>query len=329
MSILIGCSPSTGSSLLRRILNRHSMVFCGSETSLFAKEELYINWKKNKNKLTKPSIFGLSNAGWHNFIGVEFSEEYNISHKAFKDLIASETTTFSSFISGLYKPILEDHNKSIWAEKTPSNAFTLELFLNEFKNSKVIHLVRNPLDTIASLYNRGMSMYNATAVYLMNTAKGLELYDNDNCLTIHYEELVTRPKDILMQLCNFLDIPFEEKMHEATKAEKGIAHMDGWKYKETEKVQQGSIGRFQLMNPRLRTELMERIAMTYSSLDTMHKSIPDICTTLNYSLPQLISNNQSLLRFQTEKKEDMKSRYFKKAYFNRNNYPIYFSCELV
>ena len=51
MPILIGCSPSTGSSLLRRILNRHSQVFCGPETSLLTKKGFYSDWDLYKNRI--------------------------------------------------------------------------------------------------------------------------------------------------------------------------------------------------------------------------------------------------------------------------------------
>ena len=48
MAILIGCSGSTGSSLLKTILNRHAQLFAGPEASLFAFPQLYADWNKYK-----------------------------------------------------------------------------------------------------------------------------------------------------------------------------------------------------------------------------------------------------------------------------------------
>ena len=51
MAILIGCSGSTGSSLLKTILNRHSQIFAGPEAGLFAFPQVYDNWEKYKHQL--------------------------------------------------------------------------------------------------------------------------------------------------------------------------------------------------------------------------------------------------------------------------------------
>jgi len=122
MSVLIGCSPSTGSSLLRRILNRHPELFCGSETSLFAKKELYTDWRKAKPKITRTSVMGLSNAGWHDLIGVTLDDDYPWTKPELKRLIKS-SNNFLSLADHFYEPILKREGKSKWLEKTPSNAF--------------------------------------------------------------------------------------------------------------------------------------------------------------------------------------------------------------
>lgn len=329
MSILIGCSPSSGSSLLRRMLNRHSMVFCGSETSMFAKEELYLDWKKNKRKINRPSLFGLSNAGWHNLIGVHLDEEYNYNPKKFRELIKSDHANFSDFADDFYKPILDRHKKSIWAEKTPSNAFTLEMFLQKFEKGKVIHIVRNPLDAIASLHNRGMTLYNAVAVYLLNTSTALELQFNESCFTLKYEDLVTKSKEQLEHLCDFISIDYESTMLEPTKVEGGITKMKGWNYKETEPVRQGSIGRFQLLDTITKADILERIMLTYTDLPLIHKSISDICTSLDYELEYHSTDLSILEKLEREKREDIKQRHFSRAYFRMPNYPIHFAGELV
>ena len=324
MSILIGCSPSSGSSLLRRILNRHSKVFCGSETSLLAKAALYTDWQKHRKKLIANSIWGLPNAGWHKFIGIELTEEYGYTKVDFKRLMEQEHSSFQNFISAFYQPILKKYSKQIWAEKTPSNAFTLHLFLDAFPEGKAIHIVRHPLDAIASLTNRGMSAYNAVAVYLLNTAKALELINDPRVITLKYEDLVMRPQRTLEELCKFLEITYEEKMLLPPGKEGGVESMKGWNYKETETVQQGSMGRFQKLQQAKQDELLSRVLMTKTSLPLQHRSIAAIAKQLDYDLPlhSIEVNMKEILK--RDKARDLRSRLFSKTYFNKANYPISF-----
>lgn len=327
MAILIGCSPSTGSSLLRRIMNRHSQIFCGAETSMFAKEGLYLDWEANKHKLTRPSIFGLSNTGWHNFVGVELDAEYQCTPLQLKKLIKAHSD-FPSFVEAFYQPSLKSADKKYWAEKTPSNAFTLQLFLNIFPQGKTIHIVRHPLDAIASLMNRGMTAYNAVAVYLLNTAKALEVND-DRCHLVKYEALVVEAEKTSEELCRFLGLKFEATMLESSGKEKGVSKMEGWNYDETNKIQQGSVGRFSLFDQETRAEVLNRIAFTQTCMNVNHKDIRSISDTLGYALPTYEADSEIITLLEQEKEADLSKRYFSRYYFRRSNYPLIFGDELV
>jgi len=155
------------------MLDRHPEIFCGPESAMFAKQQLYNDWQGYKSKLFRKSLFGLSTAGWQNFTGVDLGEEYLWSKAEAKELVMRHTT-FKSFVEAFYARILEETGKRLWAEKTPSNAFVMESFLSSFgAEAKAIHITRHPLDCIASLCLRGMTAYNAASVYLLNTSKAL------------------------------------------------------------------------------------------------------------------------------------------------------------
>ena len=148
-----------------------------------------------------------------------------------------------------YRYALEKSGKTIWAEKTPSNAFTLKLFLDNFPDSKVIHITRDPLDCIASLVNRGMDVYNATCVYMLNTLKALEVYNNKNAYLIKYEDLTSNPEQTLHDLMQFLGLTYEAAMLLPDEKPTGVTSMKGWQYKETEAIKNQSVGRFKILNP--------------------------------------------------------------------------------
>ena len=321
MSVLIGCSPSTGSSLLRRMLNRHPAIFCGSETYLFSKEALYTDWDSAHKKLMRPSVFGLTNAGWHIFVGVSLGEDYHYSKLEFKNLLDSNHRSFSEFAREFYKPLMVKHKAKVWVEKSPSNAFTLDLFLEEFSNSKAIHIVRDPLDVIASLYNRGMTMYNATAVCLLNISKIMNI-SNDNILTIKYESLVTHAAEVLSELCRFLDLPFEPIMLLPQKGEGGGTTMKGWNYDETQKAEQGSVGRFQRLDIKLQEEILKCVYYLRQTIFQQFTSISEIRQELYQLDTPVLKDATYKEKLIKEKATDILQRHFSNAYFKKGNYPL-------
>jgi len=323
MSILIGGSPSTGSSLLRRMLNRHSEIFCGPETSIFAKQELYTDWKTQKSKLFRKSLFGLPNAGWHNFIGVELDSEYIWSRAAVKALVKS-SETFPEFIEAFYAKILEENCKCLWAEKTPSNAFTMNLFLSTFVNGKVIHITRNPLDSIASLHLRGKTLYDAVSVYLLNTAKALASENSDRYHLIKYEDLVSEPELTLQQLCDFMEVAYEDIMLEPQSGEGGVISMLGWKSEEISKPNTSSIGRFLELEPEKQTRVMAYVDLLMQKASANFACLRTVAEHLDYELTAPVVVSPELrASMQMELDRDKQLRKLSNYHFRAGNYPLY------
>ncbi len=325
MACLIIGSPSTGTSLLRRILNRHTEIFCGSETSLFAKSVLYNDWNKHKNKLMWPRRWSLVNDGWHHMRGITIEDDYNISGPEIRSLIKRHST-FDSFLHEFFNYVLEQADKSYWIEKTPSNAFTGKEFLSSFTSGKVIHIVRHPLDVIASLVIRGMDAYNAVCTYLCNTSSAMRGNDSISYHIIKYEDLVLDSQSTLEGLLLFLGYDYQSNMLDTQpKAEKGATKMKGWKYEETAKIGQGSIGRFQELTKDQQKQIACYIRLLRCTINDDLASVMSLADILQYdmsNLPDLTISKDQLSLASTIKK-DMRKRSWKKAYYNSSNYPIY------
>jgi hypothetical protein len=319
MPILIACSPSTGSSLLRRILNRHSQVFCGPETSLLAKKEFYYGWNVYKNKFLQKKTNNLVNVGWHHMKGLNLQDENDLSNS---DLIrlASESDSFSDFVNEYFDCLLQSSQKTIWAEKTPSNAFAIDDFKSVFPDSKVIHIVRNPYDTIASLVNRGMSVFNAVSVYLLNVCQCLEHKSKPYYYEVRYEDLVGNPKESIVKLCQFLEIEYENGMILTSRNEKGVDHMKGWNYKETAQIGKKSVGRFDKLPDQTKTLIQEGMNNMYSTLVQTNNCYNDIFIALKY-VKKDVKLSVSYY-FQREMVKDKFKRLVKKSYFRSHNYPL-------
>ena len=320
MPILIGCSPSTGSSLLRRILNRHSQVFCGPETSLLTKKGFYSDWDLYKNRILHKKTVGLVNVGWHHMKGLNLQDENDLPTS---DIIrlASESDSFSDFINEYFIKLLQSSQKTIWAEKTPSNAFAIDDFKSLFPDSKIIHVVRNPYDTIASLVNRGMSVFNAVSVYLLNVCQCLEHKSKPYYYEVRYEDLVEKPKESIAELCQFLEIKYENEMILTSPNEKGVDHMKGWNYKETAQIGNKSVGRFDRLPVITKRLVQEGMNNLHSTLSQNCNCYDDIFKALKYDKKAIISTSKNYY-FQREMVKDKLIRLIKKSYFRSHNYPL-------
>lgn len=239
--VVIGCSGSTGSSLLKTILNRHSQVFAGPEAALFAFPQVYDNWAVCKKKLLK----GIKNDDWQLRKGmILLQPEFGWERPELEQAIAT-SNSFQSFVKTFFDKPLKENSKTNWIAKTPANAVGMAPFLVHFPAGKVIQTVRNPYDTIASLMARGINAYAATAYYVYNTAAATSNRGNQRYFEIKYEDLVANPTSIIKKLLTFLELPFESKILIAKHEKRAEpTAMKGWKHEETAAVKTSSIGRF-------------------------------------------------------------------------------------
>lgn len=318
---MIACSPSTGSSLLRRLLNRHSYIFCGSETHILAKEDLYLDWNKASKKLIASFPSGLKDKAWVHFRGVLLDEEYKIDQGDLKNIVAL-AASMEQFVEKLSQIILERENKKLWIEKTPSNALCAENFLDTIPDARLIHITRQPHDVVCSLMNRGLSLYEAACRYLINTSYLAKLADHKRSYLIRYEDLVMQPREELSRLLEFLGLEFEESILLQQGDEKGIAHMKGWTYKETAKVEKGSVNKFELLDAKRQSEIctmLEYLKFKDESLP----SFQDICQRFNYTLRPNKTKQKTLLEAKRTMMKDRIMRSLSFRYFNHFNYPFF------
>lgn len=300
MAILIGCSGSTGSSLLKTILNRHSQIFAGPEAGIFAFPQVYDNWNKNKYHLLK----GIKTDAW------QMRKGMNLLQPAFgwqpmelrREIEAA--TSFQAFINTFFANTLLQKNKQIWAAKTPANAIGMAAFLEHFPAGKAIQTIRNPYDTIASLMARGMNAYQATAYYVFNTAAATSNHQHERYCHLKYEDLVAAPTATLTELFTFLELPFEPAILIAKHEKRAEpTAMKGWKHEETAAVKASSIGRFQALSAAEKALVYSaftafRISKSYQKKwQLSFSSGEELCAVLDYDyVAGDVKEHQFLLR---------------------------------
>ena len=295
MAIIIGCSGSTGSSLLKTILNRHSQIFAGPETCLFAYPSIYQQWaveNVENSKILKKIV----TEGWVIRKGMNLlQEEYGWEATDLQEII-HKSPTFPQFVNNFFIKPLQQANKTVWIEKTPVNAYGFRAFLENYPQGKVLQIVRNPYDTIASLMARGMNAYYATGYYVYNTAVATSSYQDPRYYHLKYEDLVAHPLPTLQALFNFLNIPFEASIIQAQHEQRAEpTTMQGWQHHETAAVATTSIGRFQQLSEEEQQLVHTAIASFHihsNYLQKYHIRFPNcqsLCEVIGYPYLSTIS----------------------------------------
>lgn len=248
MPIIIGGPPSSGSSLLSVILNRHSKIACIQETHLLAKESLYVNWGGEKIKIKKGR---LHSPGWHQYSKVELPV-YNWDKF---DAVLDSTSSVSEFSDLYFSALATVQDKEIWAEKTPANVYFFHQLAKGIKDSQFLLTIRHPYDIIASLIQRGKSKLDAVSLCLLNMGIGYVQSKNLNVRVIKYENLVLSTKNCITELCGHLNIDFEHQMLDA--ATKPSVKMKGWNHYEDGPIANNSINRFDELDQERKDQIME------------------------------------------------------------------------
>lgn len=296
MNVIIGGPPSTGSSLLVRILNRHSDLYANpTETHLFTKLDLYRSWNKYKNRILLRGIRGLRSPGWFMYNGINL--DTTTYHRSQIEELISRSTTFPDFVDEYYLNILNSNNKKFWVEKTPANVLCFSYLEEIFRNIHLVATIRDPFDIIVSQVNRGLSIYNAVAVTLTNYVFVSD--DHCNLSVIKFEELRNNPNEILTSLCNELNIRFENDM---LKPDGRNVKMDGWQHSETGSIIASNESTFDNSPLSIKNEICKVVAAmkinkkwrSKINITTSFSSIEDICHKWGYAYRKTDKHKPSL-----------------------------------
>lgn len=275
--LIIGGPPSTGSSLLLRILLRHSVIVGhADETHMFTKLKLYQDWNHYKNRFLSKGSLGLRSPGWHLYNGVNL---HTNSIDKIQQII-EQSMTFQDFADRYFSLFLKNKIQTIWIEKTPANSYAFDLFRSNFENSFAIMTIRDPYDTIASLVSRGLSIFNAVGIVLCNTIGA-----DYSSVIVSYENLVSDPENAITKLANRIDIEYEDQM---LSPDQDDEQMTGWLQSEGGVISNLSQNRFDELDIHQQNLILNYCQSIYvnkkNNLHAKHEinTIDDICDRWNY-----------------------------------------------
>ena len=211
--IFIIGSKRGGTTLLRRIINAHSLITIPPPGWFyhFLYESLYSYGDLRKDE----NVLELIN----DFLFIPLvKKHWQIQNKAREILDLLPERSFRGILATLFHLYSQKYNTSIWGSKTPSNVFWMKEIQDDFPNARFILLIRDGRDVSVDLFDvfwGPNSLYCSCLLwksYMQALLKGKELLKPGSYLQVYYEDLVSKPESKVKEICNFLKLEFEPTM---------------------------------------------------------------------------------------------------------------------
>jgi protein-tyrosine sulfotransferase len=208
-------SGRSGSTLLRRMLNNHSMLGIPPETYVLG--EVIKRYRQNRS------------LEWGDLVDLilstfAFHPEFDTFDMSLQPLVQElqgapiNNRNLAYILDSFFHYSCEKRDKNCvrWGDKTPSNTFMLERIFSVFPDATFIHILRDGCDVVSSYVEAGIySSYEEAAnrwrISVRLVEKFYKRYPNAG-ITIKYENLVAEPQRTLTKICSFLEVGYEESM---------------------------------------------------------------------------------------------------------------------
>ena len=204
-------SGRNGSTLLNRMLNQHPDLFLPSEQyflgNSIAKFKLY-NWLLWRD-LVKVVIGELMrDTGSHTW---DFEP-----NEVFRAINESDDKSLQKMTDTIFRTYGEKSKDfSHWGDTTPLNTCYLPEIWSVYPQAKYVFLIRDGRDVVDS-YKRGKAEYlgelSVPEKAVNHWKHAILQYDwlqqKTKVHMLRYEELVTRPEEVLLALCEFLEVDY-------------------------------------------------------------------------------------------------------------------------
>jgi len=187
--IVMGGAPRSGTTLLRRLFDRHPEICSGAETKLFVPAAFRLEWLAESHHIPLGEL----------------------------QAMRAEASSQGAFIDTFAARVRADAGKARWAEKTPQNIRSLDWIIERFPEASIIHIVRDGRDVVCSmrqhpdwrwvdgqwqkvLVPRSVETY--AQRWLSDVFTGLTWRDDPRYVEVRYEDLVADPAGALRAICD-------------------------------------------------------------------------------------------------------------------------------
>jgi Sulfotransferase family len=210
---IVGC-PRSGTTLLQSLLAAHPEITSFPETQFF----LHL-WGEDLSRTL------------HERLTQFFCED--IARPELLETMQPYQTVVDrvAWFVGILDRLATEEGNNIWLEKTPQHLFFIEDILRHLPEAKFIHITREPLNTIASLYlatrmpaqrrswGEPWSLEKCVTLW-KQSARATEIWaNNPQHSIVKYEDLCASPDQELTKCCEFIGAEFSPEMLFSYKSE--------------------------------------------------------------------------------------------------------------
>ncbi len=233
-AIFITGNSRSGTSMVAKILGNNTSIYGFNELHFF--EQVWYPEKEIKiiseNEAVKlfSELISLQRQGFYADRTPEiYNDESTLFFETHKGFEYTAPAIFMEYL--IYESQL--HNKSVPCEQTPRNLFFTDEILSLYPNAKIVCMMRDPRDVLLSqkykwkrkflghhavpmkeVVRSWFNYHPVTISKIWNacTEKILSLNNNKNVYILNFEELIQDGEGKIRDLCNFLNINYEETM---------------------------------------------------------------------------------------------------------------------
>jgi hypothetical protein len=207
--IFIVGSPRSGTTLLRNLLNRHPAIAICRATDFY--HYVYLRQRsfgdlsdlRNRERLTKE------------YLSLQRIQRMQVDLKALGDILLRDGISYPAFFACLWRYYAEVHGKRRCGEKNARHAMFTEALCEWYPGARILHIVRDPRDAVASLMRMPFAPNNAigaTRLWLSHNLAAHRSRHRPQYLGLRYERLVADPEGELKRICKFVGEEYSPDM---------------------------------------------------------------------------------------------------------------------
>jgi hypothetical protein len=214
-AIFVGGMPRSGTSLMRDILGSHPDVAMFPGELPLWRELAWVHAGRNlaraehrdaliRDLVTHPRM---RHAGM-TLDGVELAAA----------LAGEPAVSLGTVFAHALRQYARREGKPRWGVKDPRNEFRTNLILAELPAARIVHMLRDPRDVLASQ----RAIWGARAQHIVSTthdwrrsaalARHHQAVHRGSYAVVRYEDLVTDPARVVHELCRMLDLDYDPAM---------------------------------------------------------------------------------------------------------------------
>jgi hypothetical protein len=239
---IVGC-PRSGTTLLRRLVDTHSHI------AIIHQSRFIPNFFERRRGLTPEGL--VTTKLVDRLLEARGVKNLETSREMLESLVeAGEPVSYSTFVTGIFDLYGKGQGKRLVGDKTPAYVRRIPTLHALWPEAKFVHLIRDGRDVCMSATNwrkadHALGRFSTWEVDQVSTAAvwwewhvRLGREDGGSLAPnlyheVRYEELVSEPAKECENLCDFLDLPYDDamlKFHEGRqKADPSLDAKKAWR----------------------------------------------------------------------------------------------------